>query len=755
MVLTLFTSLVFLLGVVSSLSSQILREISVRGNERVSSVRVQRAAQLVEGEAYSPIKVEIAVKKLFATGLFQDIKVFGEEVDGDVKLTFEVSEAPLIHAVTIAGNNKVKDKDLASAIRIPPGSLHNPSLLQETKNQVLDVYEKKGFALARVSLEEHLDQSGDAVNLTIRIEEGKKIRVEQIDFGGNQHFSDGDLRSAFETEQDGWLPWHGTDYKAQVLDEDLGERLPALYRGRGFLDFSVEGSSVEIDEIDGKAYIAITVNEGEQYKVGNIFFSGNRVFSDEALRLNSIMSEECIFDEKRFEKSLRNLSEIYGNEGYMYASITPKITKNDAKVDIEYCIDEKMPAHVRRIAIDGNHRTREDVIRREIELIPGDLLRHASLMRSYQALMNTGYFEKVDIGQDIVQDGSGDVDLKLNVEEKRTGTASTGLGFGASGGLTGFIELSESNLFGKGQKGSARLELGTQQNNLELSFTEPYFRDTHLSLGGDLFVRDQYYSSNPYRLESVGGDIRIGVAMPGLSFARMYSTYKLERINLEPTDTTYYSADDPIYDGYPRLTSSLTFSLVRDTRDNVFHTRRGTRHSVSAEFAGGPLGGDSHFQKYRFDSSWSLPTISNFALTLRLKGGAIAGGAGDNDVPYSEKFILGGVGTGVEGLRGYSDRSVGPVVSGSVTRGNAFLLFVAQHEVKITDQVYGIMFFDAGDAWESWTLADPTSLKRALGFGIRIEIPGMGPLGIDLGYGFDRPDGPGWQTHFTFGSFFN
>jgi outer membrane protein insertion porin family len=175
---------------------------------------------------------------------------------------------------------------------------------------------------------------------------------------------------------------------------------------------------------------------------------------------------------------------------------------------------------------------------------------------------------------------------------------------------------------------------------------------------------------------------------------------------------------------------------------------------VSSEFAGGILAGNTNFQKYRFDSSWSTPTLWKFALTTRLKGGFIAGWQQSDDLPYNELFILGGVGPGIEGLRGYPDRGVGPIEEGRITRGRAFILFTAEHELKITDQVYGLMFFDAGDNWESFHAANPASLKRGMGFGIRIEIPGMGPLGIDLGYGLDRIDGPGWETHFTFGSFF-
>lgn len=745
--------LALLLPFAPACHAEIVREIEIEGNKKVTRARIMSSILINEGDAYSPIKIQRAVKRLFATGLFRDIEVYAEESDEGMRLVFKITEAPSIRTVDVKGNRKLKDDKMKETISIPPGSLFNPSLLQETRNKILDLYEEEGYSLAKVDFTVGETPDSSKVDLTILIHEGRKVRVEEIDFEGNEHFSDGDLRGEMETEQEGFLPWHGSDYRKSVLDTDLGEKLPAFYRKHGFIDFSVQGSDVRIDEEKGQAFIDVSVVEGSQYKVGEISFTGNTRFDDDVLFSSIFLDGGRVYDEERFEKSLRKLYEVYGNEGYIYASINPVVTRRGDSIDIEYRISEGSPAHVRKISIQGNTITREKVIRRELSILPGDLFKQSLLMRSYQDLMNTGYFESVDIGQERTVDGSGDIDLTLTVKERRTGQATTGAGFGAGGGLTGFVELAQSNLFGKGQKASARIEFGRRQNNIELGFTEPYFRDTKLSLGFDLFRIDQSFVNDPFRRKATGGDVRIGIPVPEMDYTRFYTTYRLERFDLEPRGSTY-SPDDPIFDGYPRLMSSVTLSIVRDTRDNIFHPSRGTRHSVSSEFAGGYLGGNTNFQKYRFDSSWSTPTLWNFALTMRAKGGFVTGWQEDDDIPYNELFILGGIGPGIEGLRGYPDRGVGPIEGGRITRGKAFLLFTAEHELKITDQVYGIMFFDAGDNWADFSSANPANLKRGMGFGIRIEIPGMGPLGIDLGYGLDRIDGPGWETHFTFGSFF-
>jgi outer membrane protein insertion porin family len=239
-----------------------------------------------------------------------------------------------------------------------------------------------------------------------------------------------------------------------------------------------------------------------------------------------------------------------------------------------------------------------------------------------------------------------------------------------------------------------------------------------------------------------------------MDYTRFFTTYRLERFDLEPQSNSSIEETDPVFDDFPRLLSGVTLNIIRDNRDNTFHPSSGTRHSVTAEYAGGLLGGSTDFQKYRLSTEWSMPSFLGFNLTLKAKGGIVTGYGDPSTVPINEKFILGGVGPGIEGLRGYNDRSVGPIVDGVVTRGRSFLLLTAEEELKITNQVYGILFFDAGNAWESFSAADPTDLKRGLGFGVRVEIPGMGPLGLDIGYGLDRPGGPGFEPHVTFGAFF-
>jgi outer membrane protein insertion porin family len=748
--------LIFTLNGYAPLLSEEIVEIRVEGNQRVSGERIVSTSQLQAGEPYSIIKVQRSIKRLFDSGLFQDVIVESVESLGGIMLLIRIEENPTIESVDIKGVKKLKDEDVKGEITLRSGSLFNPSKVVESKNKILTLYRDEGYHLATVTVEEKETDEYGYVDILILIDEGRKVDVKRIDFEGNEHFTDKKLRGSMETEQDGFWFWQGTHYKEDVLKEDLDRKIVEFYGNRGYIDFYVEDYDTKFDREKGEAYLNIRVNEGEQYNIGEVEFVGNEFFSKDILSEVVNYSEGEVYSQKNFEASMSALYELYGNQGYLYSNINPQLKRRDSVADITYYIQENEPAYIRKIFIKGNEITHEKVIRRELVILPGDRFKQRLLVRSFQKLVNTGYFENVDIQQKQVLDKGGDIDLVFDVIEKRTGQASTGAGFGAGGGLTGFIELSQTNLFGKGQKTRIRLEHGSRQTNFELSFTEPFFRDTQTSLGFDLFRLNQAYVNDPFRRKSTGGTVRVGIPMPGMDYTRFYTSYRLEQFDLEPQSGSYIKASDPVFNGYPRLLSSLTFNFVRDTRDNTFHPTSGTRLSLMSEYAGGILGGSTDFQKYRVTSSWSMPGLWKFNLTLNAKGGLVTGYGDPGTVPLNEKFILGGVGPGIEGLRGYPDRSVGPIVNGFTTRGRSFLLISAEEEIKITDQIYGVLFFDAGNAWDSFSAMDPSGLKRSVGFGVRIEIPGMGPLGLDIGYGFDRdpPGKPGFEPHVTFGAFF-
>jgi outer membrane protein insertion porin family len=751
---TLILLSILFLSIFIDLDAQEIAEIMVEGNLRVSGERIVSTFQVRPGDPFSIIKIQRGIRKLADTGLFEDIAVLGEEEVEGILLIIRVSENPTIRSIGIEGVEVLKQGEVTKELTLKSGSLFNPSQVVETKNKILALYREEGYPLATVSVERRETEEEGIVDIMITMDEGRKVDVETIDFEGNNRFSDKKIRGEMKTEQDGFWFWQGTHFKEDILKEDLDQRVVQFYTNRGYLDFFVESYETKFDREKGRAYITVWVNEGESYDIGEIDFVGNEFFSRAILRDVIKLEEGQVFSQEDFDESLRALYELYGNQGYLYSDIAPQVRKRDNIANVTYYITENDPAYIRKIVIQGNEITHEKVIRREVMVLPGDRFKQQLLVRSFQRLMNTGYFEMVDIQRNPTPDGGNDIDMVFDVTEKRTGQASTGAGFGAGGGLTGFVELSQTNLFGKGQKGRVRLEHGSRQTNFELSFTEPFFRDTQTSVGFDLFRINQAFVNDPFRRKSTGGAFRVGVPMPGMDYTRFYTTYRLERFDLEPQSGSSIDADDPVFEDFPRLLSGITLNLVRDTRDNTFHPTSGTRHSITAEYAGGILGGSTDFQKYRLNSSWSMPSFWKFNLSLKAKGGVVTGYGDPSTVPINEKFILGGIGPGIEGLRGYNDRSVGPVVNGRVTRGRAFLLLTAEEEMKITEQVYAILFFDAGNAWESLSTADPTDLKRSIGFGVRIEIPGMGPLGLDIGYGLDRPDGTGFEPHITFGAFF-
>jgi outer membrane protein insertion porin family len=411
------------------------------------------------------------------------------------------------------------------------------------------------------------------------------------------------------------------------------------------------------------------------------------------------------------------------------------------------------------------------------------------LIRTQQDVFRLGYFQDVQV--DFKPTDSTDVDLILKVVEKETGTASAGAGYSSDGGLTGFIQLGHNNLFGNGQAVSIQVERGARRNNIDLSFTDPYFRDSRTTLGASVFNRDRETqivgtgSSLDYREIRRGGSLRLGRPLGLLSYTRGYVTYSLEGVDLRlPTDTGPLDAAQlelqRLIAGGARTTSSVTLSATRDNTINPFYPTGGSRVTWSSEFAGGPLGGQVDYNKHEYDARLYFPSlVPRLTSMVRLRGGFI--GAYGKAVPTYETFRLGG--TTFYGLRGYEDYEVVPranVHSVAITRtvdltpgdptdgllvkydstevrypgGRWMTIFTLEQQFPIVQPVHGVVFFDAGETWnELRDLRFLGDLAKGVGAGLRVEVPLLGNIGLDLGYGFDRRR-PGWRTHFLLGNMF-
>lgn len=721
-------------------------QVETVGNSRISRQVMLSAFGTEAGDDFDREKIRKGIKNLYGIGLFTDIVVEMErQADGKIKLFLKVMEAPVVERITFSGLEKVKAKDLRKKLEFRLGQTFSYSKATRSVNEMKSIYYEKGYFL--VEIETEIDTlSGNRVNIAFNVDEGKKVTIKSITFDGNADLSDKELRkkSDMDSKEDRW--YRSGEFKQETFDEDL-KKIVVYYRKKGYIDAKIVDYKISYNTEKTHIFINIQVEEGQQYHVESVSWEGHTLFTRKQLDRSLKYDEGDIYNQEKMDKTMENLYTMYSEEGYIYANIIPDRYTEDTAVRITYQIIENDPAHIHKIDIAGNYQTREKVLRRELAIKPGDMFKRSALVRSQRNVLNLGFFDDVLLETARAND-DGDIDLTFVAKEKSTGQVSMGAGYSSMDRLTGFLQLSQPNMFGKAQTANLRWEFGKTRQNIELGFTEPWFRDTPTTVGIDLFHTSRSYRGEYYELYRTGGALRLGRPIPHFDFARIYWKYRLEKRDLQFDDGQEYrySQNFRNQEG-KRLQSSMAFTIVRDSRDNRFHATQGSRTTLHAEFSGAYLGGEVDYQKYEVETGWYFTMIHPFVLMVKSEFGVVAGYSENATIPLDEHYYPGG--TSFDGvIRGYKDRDVVPSSDGSRSK----IIFNVENQFRMVEQVYGLMFFDAGSSWDTIIEARPTDLKRGAGFGIRIETP-MGPIGFDYGYGFDKVN-PGWEAHFQFGTIF-
>lgn len=743
-------------------SAPTITDIVVQGAVTLDPERVRALSGLMPGDVLTQRDAQEAIRSLWKTNLFNDIAVATRPAAaGGVTVILQVEEAPVITRIDLEGADEIDRGDLDPALGLRPGDRLLEHRLHQAQIDVERLYRDRGYYLADVRITAAFPEA-DSTAVAVAVDEGRKVAVEKIEFAGNEAFTGERLREALETDTEGFWFWQDGEFDETEWQADLAQKLPAFYGSRGYLDMRVLSDSMAVDTRDGTIRLYVSVDEGPQYRTGEVTIAGNRRFSKSDLGRLLKLDEGAVFDTDAVEATRADLSNLYADDGYIYADIEPvrQVHPDTAIVDLTWQIREGDPAHIRHVAIRGNTVTHESVIRRQLFVEPGERFRRTDVRNSLLALEGLGFFEPGIIPTTkVVDEQTGDIDLTFDLEERRTGSLTLGAAVGGGTGLSGFLAYEQPNLFGQARSGNIRWEFGSRNNNLELGYSEPVFLGSTTSATVSFFDLDRRFNNQPFEQQAIGGSVRFGTPLPWDDASRIFYGYKWQRINLQARDET----DEDFLDEYPRTESSLNLALVRDTRLPRLHPIQGARHSLSADLAGGPLQGNVGFQKYLFETSWYAPTFNDrTVLNLSLETGGINT---TRFVPLTEQFVLGGVQFPSQGLRGYEEGCVDLINVGikppnrrcGSERGNAYVLLTAEHFFKITDTIYTSLFYDAGDVFREFRDVSFADLKRGAGVGMTIELPGLGPLGLDYGYGFDRLDGqgnpdPGWVLHFRFGN---
>ena len=778
-----------------------LVKVSVEGNVVTSKNTIIFTAGLRQGQTISPTEFPRAIKRLWQLGLFQDIQLrYDDETEDGLSLTIVVNENFVLGELSYEGNKKLKDRKFEDEITLAKGQRIKPNTLHSTIETIKKLYAEKGYLNAEVEAtlsapeEESTLFGGKAKdlvrNVVFNINENDKIKIGDIVFEGNDTYSDLRLRWKMkETKQQRWFMFWRSTFDEKKFDEDLN-LVSTFYRNKGYRDFRIVSDTVQFNPNKKQLDLVVTVDEGTQYKYRNFSWEGMTLFEEKVLQRSLGLESGDQYSDEDFNLAVFDrVQGLYMDRGYIYSRIDPAITPvGDDSLDIHFVITENHKVYINQIVIKGNTRTRENVIRRQLRVFPGDVFNRGRLMRSHREVMMLNFF--ANVVPDVVPVAEDKVDLEIIVEEKPAGQANANMGYTQSYGMTGGGGLALPNFRGRGQSLNLSFNVGTnlgynpysttqsrpKYRSASISFTDPMVNDTKNLLGASLFYTFRGGSSQysaPIDYTMAGGSLTWGKVFkwPDDFFRGSWSFQVVRKVY----DGS--QADLDRYAGGLQQSDGITFSqtIRRDSRDHPEFSTMGSSFSMKSTLSGGILGGQENFHKHVLKLEWYTPTFWKFVLMNSMKIGVVAelpANAGDRSfIPWNDRFIMGGNGIPYGNpLRGYDDNRVGPLtLSGSPIGGNTLVKFGTEFRVPFAENpvVYGIVFAEMGNVWSSTDLMEglslprsgPFDMKRSAGAGIRFFMPMIGMLGFDIGYGFDRVNQygelePDWKTTLTFGQQF-
>ena len=775
-------STVFIALVISSASALHAQEkiqifnVDVTGNKSASSGVIIRNSGLIAGKAISGDDIRDAINRLWAMKVFSDVQIsVDKQVEEGLYLLISVKEYSKIESYELKGNKKLKDDKLEEAVTFFRGQRVTPHMEMRTIRAIKEVYKEKGYLLAEVSTERIPTEKEDYVILRFNISEGSKVSIRGIEVEGVENFSDGKIiKQMKDTKKKGkWRFWRKGNFDADEFDEDK-KNIVQFYKNNGFRDAEIIGDSLSYDDQKKKLYIKLKIREGNRYKIGEITFEGNELFSEKELSLVLGIKTGDDYSQEVLDNAVYDrLTGVYMDKGYIYININPlEMPFSEDVLDIKFEITENQKVYVRNVNIYGNSKTKEKVIRREIKIFPGEVFSRTKLIRSQREIFILNYFSNVVPNISPVDDD--EIDIEISVEEKQTDRANASAGFSGRDGAIGSIGVDFNNFIGNGQVLSFNWQFGRIFRSFSIGFTEPWLFDTPTMAGFRIFNSKRRGFTIPLDQEETGGSISLGrrfrwpddyfrgnstLRIASRKFSDITDRGVLDRLDPElSAETPDDKIDEVVINTRQR---SLTMVLTRDSRDRPEFPTQGSVFALLSQISGGPLGGNEEFYKTVFSVDWYTPLFWKFVLLNRYKFGSIGTFTQNALIPWDENFFMGGSGLTIgEPLRGYDDRTVGPPSPTSnrfALGGRVMEKFSIELRFPIAPNptIFGLFFYEGGNTWLDLKSTDIFDLFESAGFGLRMFMPLVGLIGFDMGYGFDDLSEPGvregWKVHFQFG----
>lgn len=733
----------FISGTALAEGLPLVNKISIVGLKRTEEGAIKAKISQKIGEPVSQDKISEDIKSIFKMGYFDDVKVEIEPFEGGVRLIYTVKEKPTIVRIDFQGNKELEDSKLKEKITVTSGSIADTVLIQDNALKIRNFYEEEGYWLANI-VPVIKKISEDEMSLTYQITEGPKIKIRKIIISGNNNISSSKIKKAMETKE-WWLLSFITSsgyYKKAQMEADV-EKIKGLYFDNGYIKAVAAEPEISVDRENKGMTITIRVSEGDQYKVSTVDFSGNKVYDDDTIRKLITIPPGTVFRKSLLEKNIQAISSLYSDNGYALASVVPDLVpdENNKTVHVSLAISEGEKYRIGRVEVSGNTKTRDKVIRREIRFDEGDIFSSSKLKRTYERITNLQYFDSVDMVPKPKYEEKV-VDLDIRVKERPTGFLSVGGGYSSVDKFIATADLTQGNLFGKGQYLKIKGELGGVSSLYEITFRDPWFLDKPLSFSTGIYKTTRDFTE--YNKKAYGAFVGLGKR-----FGEYWNedvSYNFERATI--SDIKAGASAIIIDQQGTKSTSSITSTTTRDSRDNYLDPSRGSRNSFTATYAG--IGGDNYFVKALVDSAWYFP-IGPTSIMLRGRFG-YSKGLFDNEVPLYERFYVGGIYT-VRGL-GFGEAGPKDPGTGEPIGGTTELIFNTEYVFPILPEMKlkGVVFFDAGQAYQDFT--NFGSLRYTTGTGIRWISP-MGPIRIEWGYNIQKKPGESSSKfEFAFGSFF-
>ena len=786
--------LVFLLLILSQVFSQevTLYRVNVEGNNTTSDKMIKYSAGLRDGTKIQRSDISTEITRLWDLGLFDNIDiVLNNESQYGVEITIQVKESPILNQVLFKGMT-VREARFKEKIEIKSGQRIKPNSLEKAARKITEMYKEDGYFNVEVSPsiiapQDTIVRVNFSKDVLFTVKENKKYKLKSITFEGNESFSDRKLRKELtNTKQKKWWSFWVKNFNRKTFNEDK-EALLSFYQNNGHRDFRVLSDTLLIDEENTSLTLQLNIEEGSKYYFRNFSFDGNQIADEEELRQLLGLSEGDLFSKDVFDKSVyENMMSTYQDKGYIFSNVTPEIIPSgEDSLDVKFVFNEGNKVFIDNIFISGNDKTRENVIRRELKLYPGDVFSRSKLMRSQRDIWILNYFDNVIPDVTPISDDKVNLDFVVD-EKKSTQRINANLGFTGEYGVTGGVGVEFDNFRGKGQKLNVGLSTGTnfsvystqepsKYKSLNISFQDPMINDSPFLVGASIFYSYRGSSTNYYfPLDfTVGGAVSSfgrRLEWPDDFFRVMWSVKYMQK--------EYEGSEDDInnYIGGLRKTRGISLSqvLTRDSRNRAEFPTNGSTFILENTYSGGFLGGNENFHKHLLTLDWFTPTFSKFILFNSAKIGLIKTiDVGDNVqtfIPFDERYIMGGNGIPYgNALRGYPDNAIGPQTpSGQAVGGNSMARFITELRYPLSENpvIYMMAFAEMGNVWNTSALTEPfyidrfssVSMKKSAGVGVRFFMPGIGKLGFDMGYGFDDITGDGnpqgWEYTITFGQTF-